>query len=289
MEKYNLQELFNKSSQLIPNCSGIYMFTNNINNKCYIGQAINIRKRLYTHRYNYINNKLTNPLYIAFTKYGIENFTYTVLEYGNFSREELDTFEIKYIKEYNSYNAGYNQTLGADGGILGYKFTSEQIEAAKEHRLNYIKQSKIYQVHIYDITNGTVHTFDSPTMADEYFNWKVGTTRSAYRYKLAKSKYIVYKNEEELKTKLKQLNNYKTGRFESKITKESFVQFIQENHHLSQECLIEKLGICKKTFYNYLHQYMGKSEAQLKKIKIVNTITNETFIGTYELCPRKQV
>lgn len=262
MEKYNVKELFNNSLQLIANYSGIYMFINNINNKCYIGQAINIRKRLAAHRYNYTKNKLTNPLYKAFSKYGIENFTYTILECGLFSKEELDSLEINYIEKYNSYNTGYNQTLGADGGILGYKFTPEQLDAVREHRNNYIEQSKVYQIHIYDIFSKKLYTFSSPTKADEYFKWK--TAHCAIRYNLTKSKYIIYRNIEDYYKKLESLDTHK-GKFQVKISKEDFLKFISENTNLSRTELIKKLGVCKKTFYNYFHKYIGEVPSKTKK------------------------
>ena len=68
-------------------------------------------------------------LYRAWRKYGIEVFEVGVLEIvdlpvGEERNKKLDELEIKYIKEYNSYGTGgYNQTLGGDGGIKGYKFT----------------------------------------------------------------------------------------------------------------------------------------------------------------------
>ena len=39
---------------------------------------------------------------------------------------------MEYINKYSSYTNGYNQTLGGDGGILGYKFTEEQLKAHVE-------------------------------------------------------------------------------------------------------------------------------------------------------------
>ena len=45
----------------------------------------------------------------------------------NIIKQELDIQETKYNKLFNSYGCtGYNQTLGGDGGILGYKFSNEK-------------------------------------------------------------------------------------------------------------------------------------------------------------------
>lgn len=116
-----------------PNLAGIYIFKNKINNKCYIGQSISLRKRLKQHLNNIKTNKYDIPLYRAIHKYGIHNFTIDILESftpENISNKELikklDKLEIKYIKEYDSYNNGYNCTKGGDYGVLGLKMTEEQ-------------------------------------------------------------------------------------------------------------------------------------------------------------------
>lgn len=62
---------------------GIYKITNKINQKIYIGQSVNISKRWTAHRngaFNPNNNQYNTPLYKAIRKYGIENFTFEVLE-----------------------------------------------------------------------------------------------------------------------------------------------------------------------------------------------------------------
>ena len=112
---------------------GIYYFRNTLNNKYYIGQAQEIRDRLMKHKTNFETNHYPDAhLYRAWRKYGIEVFEVGVLEVvdlpvGEERNNKLDELEIKYIKEYNSYGTGgYNQTLGGDGGIKGYKFTDLQ-------------------------------------------------------------------------------------------------------------------------------------------------------------------
>ena len=62
------------------NC--IYMYTNIINNKKYIGQAKNFNRRhsQHIHSANYNNRKDHNlPLHMAIIKYGIENFKINIL------------------------------------------------------------------------------------------------------------------------------------------------------------------------------------------------------------------
>ena len=86
---------------------GIYKIENLINGKVYIGQSVNIKERWNEHKL--INSRTSKdalkkqkyPLYLAFQKYGLENFSFEVLE--ECSLEDLDTKEQFYIKKYNSY------------------------------------------------------------------------------------------------------------------------------------------------------------------------------------------
>ena len=93
------------------NC-GIYKITNILNKKCYIGQSINIPLRWRHHR-SFSLKESNYPLYRAFKKYGIENFTFEILE--ECLPSELNEKEIYWIKFFNSYNEGYNQTFGGQG------------------------------------------------------------------------------------------------------------------------------------------------------------------------------
>lgn len=94
---------------------GIYKIENKLNGHKYIGQSINIIRRWDTekrvafqeaaHEYDY-------PLSKAFRKYGIENFSFEVLEECSIS--ELNDRERYWINFYNTFYDGYNQTLGGD-------------------------------------------------------------------------------------------------------------------------------------------------------------------------------
>lgn len=94
---------------------GIYKITNKINNNAYIGLSINIEKRWKAHierSKNEFNKEYNKVLYKAFRKYGIENFSFEILE--KCSKEELKEKEIYWIEYYNTYKKGYNATPGGD-------------------------------------------------------------------------------------------------------------------------------------------------------------------------------
>ena len=99
---------------------GIYKITNIENKKVYIGKSTNIEQRWKYHKQHYLSTIESNkPLYKAFRKYGIDNFTFEIIEYLDKDYEEKSNEREKYwIRYYNSYgHTGYNATPGGDGGI----------------------------------------------------------------------------------------------------------------------------------------------------------------------------
>lgn len=93
----------------------IYKITNNINKKVYIGKTYSdVEKRFKEHVRDSKRERCKNrPLYRAFNKYGVENFSHEVL--GEYEEKELEDMEIYYIDQFNSYHNGYNATRGGDG------------------------------------------------------------------------------------------------------------------------------------------------------------------------------
>ena len=89
---------------------GIYKITNQLNNKPYIGQSIDIARRWSEHKSRAFEknaNCYYNPLYCAIRKYGINNFKFEVIE--ECLVEDLNEREKYYIKSFNSQIPyGYN-------------------------------------------------------------------------------------------------------------------------------------------------------------------------------------
>lgn len=94
---------------------GIYKITNIRTEKCYIGQAIDIKTRWYEHCKCGlgIDTPQRNKLYEAMLEDGLYEFTFELLE--ECSKEELDKKEKYYIELYNSIYFGYNSQSGAKG------------------------------------------------------------------------------------------------------------------------------------------------------------------------------
>ncbi len=99
----------------------LYKITNNINTKCYIGITNNIKRRFSYHRRKRDNENVKEydkPLYRAFRKYGIQNFTFEVILTG-LLKKEAEEKEIEYIKIYNSLTHGNGYNIREGGNLSG--------------------------------------------------------------------------------------------------------------------------------------------------------------------------
>lgn len=90
----------------------------------YIGQTIRtIEERAGSNGCKYMDNP-NSKFCRAIKKWGWDAFEVEVLVEGIETMEELNKLEIEYIKKYDSYNNGYNSTLGG-GNLCGYHHTEE--------------------------------------------------------------------------------------------------------------------------------------------------------------------
>lgn len=94
------------------NICGIYKITNLINHRCYIGQSVNIAERWRQHikRGLGVDAITNNKLYPALKEFGVENFSFEVIE--ECERSVLNREEKFWIECFDSYNCGYNSTSG---------------------------------------------------------------------------------------------------------------------------------------------------------------------------------
>lgn len=99
----------------------LYKIQNIINGKIYIGVSKNPNRRFNYHLNMLKKNKHHSiKLQNDFNIFGIENFKFKILE-NNIENKDLDSKEIQYIYNYNSYNNGYNCTIGGNINLIGNK------------------------------------------------------------------------------------------------------------------------------------------------------------------------
>lgn len=102
----------------------IYKATSKTSGKSYIGKTINSlsqRKNEHLRKVKFSNH--TNHFHNAIKKYGKDDFMWEIIDTCD-DEDKLNSLEVKYIFEYDTYNSGYNLTLGGEGQT-GYKYTEE--------------------------------------------------------------------------------------------------------------------------------------------------------------------
>ena len=120
--------------------SGIYLIKNIVNNKVYVGSAVNIDKRWKEHKYSLNKGKHHSCHFqSAWYKYGEQNFTFDIIEEVS-NPEHLLAYEQVYLDYYKSYekDRGYNICKVA-GSFLGMKHseeTKQKIGEASKGKIN---------------------------------------------------------------------------------------------------------------------------------------------------------
>lgn len=166
--------------------TGIYKIENLITHRCYIGQSRNIQKRWLAHKnavYDKKQKSYDYPIYRAIRKYGIENFSFEIIE--QCPVDELNEREKFWIKHFSSYEKGYNQTPGGES-LGSHKLTLEQVREIKQRLINF----KIFDSHQkiaqdYNVSDDTIQAINN---GNAWFE-------EGLNYPLHISKYVTKKQE----------------------------------------------------------------------------------------------
>lgn len=176
----------------------IYQITNLINGKIYIGKTErSVQERWREHiRDSQKEENKHRPLYRAFNKYGIENFSIEIIEETSIPEER----EIFWIEQKRSFKNGYNATIGGDGKpYLDYDLiiaTYNELQSIRDTALkigcnettvsrilksNHIQKLSSQEVNIkkfgkivnqYDLNNNFIQSFPSVNAAANFLNKK---------------------------------------------------------------------------------------------------------------------
>lgn len=103
--------------------SGIYCINNEINSKVYIGKSIDIERRFGEHRLMLVKDvrhkDVNRHLYNAVKKYGIDNFSFNIIEVV-LSEEDLTDREMYWMIQYNSIHRDFGYNLRLDSSTRCY-------------------------------------------------------------------------------------------------------------------------------------------------------------------------
>lgn len=112
----------------------IYKIENLINHKIYIGQTNNPKRRFQEHKAKGYASKGVKILYYAFDKYGLENFSFDIIE----ETENYNEREKYWIKYYDSFENGYNMTLGGEEPPV-FQGENHPLATHNQEDVNYVK------------------------------------------------------------------------------------------------------------------------------------------------------
>ena len=120
----------------------IYILTNKVNGKQYIGQSVDIKARLSQH-FNTHSNQLISR---AIQKHSAEQFEVKVIEYPHVSKEALNAIEKWYIhKHHTKVPNGYNVTDGGDTNPMDdpeVRKRQREISSAKTTEMNQLPKNR---------------------------------------------------------------------------------------------------------------------------------------------------
>ncbi len=152
--------------------SGIYYFTNIINNKVYIGKSVTIHNRKLGHLNDLRNNRHVNMHFQrAFNKYGEENFIHNIL--AKCPREYLDRMENKFVKLFNASNRKFGYNIRTEENkfpvesIVKLKKSLKNNEKVIAARIEMWKTRKRNKINQYDLQGNFVKTWTSTSEASK--------------------------------------------------------------------------------------------------------------------------
>ena len=135
----------------------VYLISNDINNKMYIGATItSITERYSKHIYDTFNTSDNSAIHHAIRKYGQEHFFISQLE--ECSIDNVFEREQYWIKFYNSYENGYNETIGGEGcpkydySLIYQKFKSGILQKDIAKELGCEKHTITRALRAYDVS-----------------------------------------------------------------------------------------------------------------------------------------
>lgn len=127
------------------NIFSIYTFTNCITNKKYVGYTKNVNDRLKAHKAS-VKKGIKTKLYDAIRSYGWSNFSFDIIYVSKDRDYTQNIMENYFINYFDSFNNGYNMTLGGDGVIGAISWCKnkkcDNLKWSDERKINHSKYLK---------------------------------------------------------------------------------------------------------------------------------------------------
>lgn len=214
----------------------------------YIGQTHeNFYRRWTFHKWHLNNNHHSNTyLQNAYNKYGSDNFIFYPIQSFNIQgrdvigKDTLDELEVMYIKQFDTFNNGFNLTTG--GNKCKMKSLSEAVKKSIGSK---------NRVHML----GRKHSEETKRLMSESHKGYRKTTQ--HRKNLSKA-LTGYKRSEEQKEKCRLANQgskQKTAIYNEEIVGNMRIDYM---NGMPQKMISEKYGVKQSTLYGILHHTRWK-------------------------------
>lgn len=140
---------------------GIYVITNQVNGKVYVGKSIDVPNRWRQHKWDLNKNKHGNAyLQNAWNKYGAENFSFELLE--ECEEEILHLKEMEWVCTFSTTNRelGYNIREEDENNKLSEE-TKAHLRASAYETYNRLVEEGYYTCILYNLNNNTFTEYNS--------------------------------------------------------------------------------------------------------------------------------
>lgn len=159
------------------------MAKNKVNDKCYIGITTKTLNDRITSHINKANRK-KSYFQTSLKKYGKASFEFSVIDTAN-TKEELYGKEVYWIGVYDSFNSGYNLTLGGDGITNMSQEIKDKISKSKtgvpNSKLKNRTYSDVYRVKVSRTLGGKPVTLTNVITGEHIL---LDTQRSCLKYRV---------------------------------------------------------------------------------------------------------
>ena len=176
--------------------SGVYKITNNITGDLYIGSSKDIKRRWAQHRY--LSQWKLHPsskLYLAMAQYGVNNFTFNIIEETD-SLKEREQYWISQLKpSYNNYWAkGWNMRRRKESGRKSYieRYIVHRAEYAAKHKKYYNTHPEVLAKH--KLYNNRICLYEGKTLTLAALSRRLSRQGIPHSYIEAKN-YLIEKEE----------------------------------------------------------------------------------------------
>jgi len=253
----------------IPNISGIYKITNLVNNKCYIGSAVNLRARIKRHNYELETNTHANKyLTRSYLKNGSDVFDVEILElFEEIDYIELLNIEKKYILLYDSLKTGYNL-------ILDNSSHFKKINKSKKH-IEKNRQDQSIAIYSFDRFSGELdYKFNSITESSIFFGTSTSNISGVCKGKLnyIKDHTFCYKKDYDKNKDYSNPYHWTKG----KVRSNSHIEKIEKANQKRLGKDIYKYDLN----WNFIEKYPSRSSAEKMNNLIKESLRRKADIRT---------